>query len=151
MHANLHIRPASAQDARAIRALIYRVGINPMSLDWRRFLVVVDDAERMVGCGQIKTHGDGSRELASIAVKPAYRGQGLARAIIERLIEGQPLPLYLTCRAELEPFYQKFGFESVPTESLPPYFRQIKRLTDWLSRLYPRMGRIRVMVKRAAP
>ena len=32
------IRKATAADAKAIRALIWKVGINPISLDWRRFL-----------------------------------------------------------------------------------------------------------------
>ena len=36
------LRPATAADFPAIRALIRRVRINPYGLDWRRFLVAVD-------------------------------------------------------------------------------------------------------------
>ena len=50
--------------------------------------------DRVIGCGQIKPHGDGTRELASIAVVPEHQRQGIGTEIIARLIEGQPLPLY---------------------------------------------------------
>ena len=42
-------------------------GLNPFSLGWPRFLVA-EDGGRVVGVAQIKPHGDGSRELASLAV-----------------------------------------------------------------------------------
>lgn len=134
------LRHARGEDAPAIRALIHRVGINPTALDWRRFLLAVTpvpqgvipvpegDAGEMIGCGQIKPHGDGTRELASIAVEPAYRGQGVARAIIQRLMAENPPPLYLTCRSALGPFYAKFGFHRVAEDEAPPYFRRLLRL-----------------------
>src|SRR3989304_5329525 len=72
----LRLRPETAADAGAIRSLIFRVGINPRGLDWRRFQVAVDPGGRLVGCGQVKPHADGSRELASIAVPPKGRIDG---------------------------------------------------------------------------
>ena len=46
--------------------------INPMDLKWANFVVAVDDESgAIVGTGQIKQHGDGSYELASIATVPA--------------------------------------------------------------------------------
>ena len=107
------LRPATQADFPAIRRLIHEVGINPMALDWRRFTIAVDANDRLVGCGQVKPHKDGSRELASIAVLPEWRKQGVARAIILHLLETQPRPLYLTCRGRLGPFYEKFGFQDV--------------------------------------
>ncbi len=138
---NFHMRRARQEDAPAIRALIHEVGINPTALDWRRFLLAVTpvsqgvtpvsqgiSADRMIGCGQVKPHGDGTRELASIAVVADYRGQGVARALIERLMAENPPPLYLTCRSTLGPFYAKFGFRRVAEEEAPPYFQRILRL-----------------------
>jgi N-acetylglutamate synthase-like GNAT family acetyltransferase len=124
------VRPAKIEEFQEIRALIHEVGINPMGLDWRHFLIAVGRDDRLIGCGQIKTHKDSSKELASIAVKRDFRGQGVARAIIENLIKREPSrPLYLMCRSQLEALYIKFGFVSVPVvEDLPRYFRQIKRL-----------------------
>lgn len=122
------LRPATARDARAIRRLIRQVRINPLDLDWRRFILAEDQSGRLVGCGQIKLHRDGSRELASIAVTPAWRGRGAARAIIERLLAAEDGPLYLTARDHLQKFYEKFGFHTISWEDGPPYYRRINRL-----------------------
>src|SRR5512142_861341 len=100
------LRPATSDDAAAIRRLIRLVKINPLGLDWRRFALAVDDLGNMLGCGQLKPHEDGLLELASIAVVPEQRGNGVARAIIEHLISIAPRPLYLTCRSHLGPFYE---------------------------------------------
>jgi N-acetylglutamate synthase-like GNAT family acetyltransferase len=121
------LRPAAPQDARLIRDLIHRVQINPMGLHWEHFIVAEDSAGRFIGCGQIKHHGDGSLELASLAVEEAYRGNGIAAAIIQALMTNSPRPLYLMCRPELDIFYKKFGFQAVPDRELPTYFRRIKR------------------------
>jgi N-acetylglutamate synthase-like GNAT family acetyltransferase len=122
------LRTAVETDAPTIRAIIRVAQINPIGLDWRRFLLAVSADGEVVGCGQVKPHGDGTRELASIAVIPAWRGRGVARAIIERLLASHPGPLYLTTRAHLGPLYEKFGFRSLSPDEMPPYFRRISRL-----------------------
>ena len=66
--AEFTVRPATREDFPAIRSLIHTVRINPTGLGWRRFLVAVTPQGRLLGCGQIKLHADGSREMASIAV-----------------------------------------------------------------------------------
>lgn len=129
------IRPARQNDSPAIRALVRLVKINPMHLDWRRFLVAVTPEEVVIGCGQIKPHRDGSQELASIAVFPAWRNQGVAREIILSLLEHHPGRLYLTCRASLEAFYAQFGFHRISEEEMPPYFQRVSRLFRVLSTL----------------
>ena len=122
------IRPATRQDFAEIRALIHAVSINPTGLDWRRFLVAVSPDNTLLGCGQIKPHFDGSRELASIAVQEQMRGQGVARAVIlELLARESTRPLYLMCRARLEPLYRKFGFRAIGLDAMPPYFQRISR------------------------
>jgi N-acetylglutamate synthase-like GNAT family acetyltransferase len=102
-----------------------------MSLDWHRFGIAEDDGQ-VIGIGQIKPHGDGSRELASIAVIPERRGQGIARKIIEHLLAQEGGVVYLTCRSQLESFYTRFGFRRIEHDarSVPPYFRRIIRLTN---------------------
>ncbi len=131
-----HLRRATRSDLRQIRRLIYSERLNPLGLDWRRFWLAVDEDGQMIGCGQVKPHRDGSRELASIAVRPEWRRRGAASAIIRRLLAEHPAPLYLTCRAELVGFYARFGFGAVehPAE-LPPYFRRVAQFSQWLSRL----------------
>jgi N-acetylglutamate synthase-like GNAT family acetyltransferase len=126
--ADFAIRPATREDYPAIRALIHAVHINPMGLDWRRFLVAVTPENELLGCGQVKLHSDGSREIASIAVHEQARGQGVARAIIEKLLVGEPTrPVYLMCRARLGALYAKFGFHTIGLDEMSPYFQRISR------------------------
>jgi N-acetylglutamate synthase-like GNAT family acetyltransferase len=140
------IRRAVEGDYQAIRSLIHAVQINPMGLDWRRFQVAVTSGNSLLGCGQIKPHGDGSRELASIAVREGYRGQGLARAIIDDLLRlDSQRPLYLMCRARLRPLYNKFGFHDITLEELPPYFKRIKRAERLFNSGAPPQNRLLVM------
>ncbi len=130
------LRPATEKDATDIRLLIRLVGINPMNLDWRRFIVAqAQDDGQVVGCGQVKPHRDGSRELASIAVRPEWRERGIATMIIENLLNDQPGELYLTCRAAMGPFYEKFGFRSIQADKMPAYFRRLTRLVGVLGKM----------------
>jgi amino-acid N-acetyltransferase len=124
------LRPATSADFPAIRGLIHLVQINPIDLDWQRFVIAVTPEGEMIGCGQIKPHADGSRELASIAVTPSWRKHGVARRVIEHLVAGEPGTLYLTCRASLGPFYTRFGFKTIEQQEMPPYFRRISRLMN---------------------
>jgi len=121
------LRAARESDQPAIRALIHTVGINPFGLDWRHFILAETPDGKLLGCGQLKPHRDGSLELASIAVEEAYRGRGIARAVIEHLLENAPRPLYLMCRPALGDLYRRFGFRPAAEETLPPYFRRIRR------------------------
>ena len=91
-------------------------------------MVAVNSQGVIIGCGQIKPHYDGSKDLASIAVVPTWRGRGVARAVIERLLAENPGPLYLTCQASLGSFYKRFGFAPATPQELPPYFRHLHRL-----------------------
>ena len=128
------LRSARETESRAIKDLIHVVGINPMDLDWRRFIVAVDAHDQIVAIGQIKPHGAKAdlHELASIAVRPEYRGKGLARAIIEYLLKDSPRPLYLTCRTKLEPLYAKFGFQAIAYEEMPRYYQRISKLAGFV-------------------
>lgn len=124
--------------------------LNPLSLNWKRFVVATSPLGEVIGCGQIKPHKDsGSRvyELASIVVTPAWRGQGVARAIIEHLLEKHKGSLYLTCRTKLGPFYEKFGFHFIESEQMPVYFRRIHRLVRVLS-IFPAMNAGLLIMKR---
>jgi N-acetylglutamate synthase-like GNAT family acetyltransferase len=129
---NIIIRPAIAADQPTINAMTRAAGNNPFGLDWRRFLVA-DESGRVVGIGQIKPHRDGSRELASIAVIPERQGQGIAAAIIAALLSRENGPLYLKCRDELQGFYERFGFRTVEPSEMPPSFRRLYRLVQWIT------------------
>ena len=139
------LRPATAGDAAAIKTLIRQSGINPMGLNWPRFVLAVDGNDEMIGCVQLKPHGDDSVELASLAVVPEWQGRGLARVLIEHMLAQHPGLLYLMCRAELGSLYEKFGFQSLVVEDMPPYFRRIARLVDFLGVLRPNSEGLLIM------
>ena len=132
----LNIRPGTESDQPTIRRLIKEAHINRMSLHWPNFVVAEEDGE-IVGVGQVKAHGDGSRELASIAVVPARQGQGIGSAIIKTLVEREPgVVLYLTCRRELEGYYERFGFGRLGHAEYPPYFARMIPLINVVARLF---------------
>ena len=116
-----------------------------MGLDWKRFVVAVNDRDEMVGCGQLKPHGKDILELASLAVYPQFRGQGVARAIIEHLLADSPRPLYLMCESSLGPLYEKFGFRRIEYDEMPRYFQRISKLAGIVTTLARRDERLLVM------
>ena len=139
------IRSAREAEASQIRDLIHKVGINPLGLDWKRFVVAVNDRDEMLGCGQIKPHGPEVLELASLAVYPQHQGKGIARAIIEHLLKDSPRPLYLMCESALGPLYEKFGFREISYEQMPRYFQRISKLAGLATMLAHREERLLIM------
>lgn len=142
----IQIRPATQADQKTIARIIRDAGINPMSLDWHRF-VIAEDAGAVVGIGQVKQHGDGSRELASIAVIPERQREGIASDIIRALLANEHGDSYLLCRDELESFYARFGFRKIGQREMSPYFRKIIRVISIFARVAGRRG---IVMKRAA-
>ena len=127
------LRPAVEADQKRIVAIIRQVGINPMDLKWQNFIAAVDDVTgQIVGTGQVKTHRDGSREIASIAVLPAYQRRGIAHQIIKSLLAQHPWTLFLTCRHEMGAFYEPFGFRVIDESDMTPYFRRLTKVANAL-------------------
>ena len=142
---NFTLRPARESESRVIKDLIHLTGINPMGLDWKRFIVAVDDQDQILGIGQIKSHGTDILELASLAVYPEHRGNGIARSIIEYLLKDSPRPLYLMCESSLGSLYEKFGFRGVSYKEMPRYFQRISKLAGLVTTLAQRDERLLIM------
>ena len=130
------LRPAIASDAPAIRALVHQAQINPIDLDWPRFIVAVSPDGEVIGCGQVKLTGTAAASWRAIVVAPEFRNQGIARAIIENLTESHPGTLYLTCRSSLGPFYERLGYRMIQEDEMPPYFRRISHLFRLLGKAH---------------
>ena len=139
------VRPARETEAAQIRDLIHLVGINPMGLDWKHFVVAVNERDEMIGCGQLKPHGQDVLELASIAVYPEHQGKGVARAVIEHLLKDSPRPLYLMCQSSLGSLYEKFGFRAISYDEMPRYFQRMSRLAGLVTTLARREERLLIM------
>jgi amino-acid N-acetyltransferase len=134
----LEIRPATEDDQATIRRLVKDARLNPMSLNWPNFLMAQEDDKfdgEIVGVGQVKAHGDGSRELASIVVVPERQGHGIGSAVIGALLaSNRGSILHLTCRRELEGYYERFGFRRLNRADYPPYFRRLIPLVNLIGR-----------------
>jgi N-acetylglutamate synthase-like GNAT family acetyltransferase len=128
------LREAQAADQKVIRKIVRQARINPFGIYWSNFLIA-EVEDHIAGIGQIKIHGDGSRELASIAVRPEFRRQGIAGAIIETLLAGEEGILFLTCMRKMEGFYQPFGFRRAAGIDLSPDMARLDRLNQWFSRM----------------
>jgi len=146
-HPPFLLRAATRADFRAIRKLVLQARINPSGLKWERFAVAVTPEGKVIGCGQVKHHRDGSKELASLVVSLEWRGRGIARAIVEKLIVSYPGEIHLMCRSGLDPFYRKFDFRPLTEDEMPPYFRRVKRLSELGKFLMPE-GEFLLVMKR---
>ena len=139
------LRPAYESESDRIKALIHLVGINPMDLNWKRFVVATNDQDEMIGCGQIKPHGTEILELASIAVYPEHQGKGVASAIIEHLLANNPRRIYLMCESSRGSLYEKFGFQTISYNEMPRYFQRISKLAGLVTTLANREEHLLVM------
>jgi N-acetylglutamate synthase-like GNAT family acetyltransferase len=128
------LREAQAADQKVIRQIVRQARINPFGIYWPNFLIAEVDG-RIASIGQIKVHGDGSRELASIAVRPEFQRQGIAGTIIEALLAGEEGVLFLTCMRKMEGFYQPFGFRWATGAELSRNMARLDRLNQWFSRM----------------
>ena len=132
----LTIRPAIAADQPAISGLIREANLNRMSIKWPNFVLAEEDGA-IVGLGQVKPHGDGSRELASIAVVPAQQGKGIGSAIIKTLLARElGLVLHLACRREMGGYYERFGFRRLTNAEYPPYFKRLIPVANVVARMF---------------
>lgn len=82
-----------------------------------------DSKNRRIACGSLAFE-HGQNLIRAVAVDKEYRGLGLGKEIVERLLEEakerEIERLMLT--AKVPGFYQKFGFEIVPRGEAPEGF-----------------------------
>ena len=109
--------------------MVRRARINPFGLNWTRFTVATDSEQTLIGCIQLKPHGAGTAELASLVVAKPWRRKGVASDLIAAVQQQSAGELWLMCEWRLIPFYERFGFElkDDPPE-MGAYFRCIWRL-----------------------
>lgn len=53
----------------------------------QEFLVAVDDADRLIGCGALHVMWQDLAEVRTLAVSDAWRGKGVGAALLDALIE----------------------------------------------------------------
>jgi amino-acid N-acetyltransferase len=112
------IRPASAQDIKSIRMLVWSAKLDPTQLRWQQFWVIECNGD-LVACGQLRNFA-GAQELGSLVVAKDWRDRGLGSYLAKHLIAQATEPLYLECLGKrLASFYTRFGFVEVSVQELP--------------------------------
>lgn len=117
----LAIRAARDTDAKAVIALLDTEGLET-AFDPRDF-IVADEAGRIVACARLRTFASGAHELASVAVSPARRRQGLGAVVVAAALARASSMVYALA---LQPgFFQAQGFQ--PLLVLPPELEEKAR------------------------
>lgn len=140
------IRPTTEADQATITKLIRQARLNPRHLNWANFLIAEVDG-RIVGLRQVKTHAQGTREVASGLVLPEYRRQGISTRLMQEILAREQGPLYLMCDRQWAAYYEQFGFAPVAPNELPADFGReyrLGRLVTMLLSLFARR-KIRIM------
>jgi amino-acid N-acetyltransferase len=119
------LRRATRADQGAIRRMIFGAMLDPTSLDWRNFVLAIDDTtqtSRVIGCAQIKRYAD-CNEFGSLVVLRAYREHGIGGQLLRALCDAEPGPLYLVCLDKMQTYYERFGFARVALDESPRTLR----------------------------
>ncbi len=148
----IRICSATEQDQLSITALVRSERLNPLDLDWHRFVVATDHAG-VVGAVQLRKHFDGSRELGSLVVRKGARGRGIAARLIDALLSTQTARIFMITRAAFATHYERWGFRPVEPVDAPSPIRRnylFGRLAGILSLLQGRRPNKLVVLDRNA-
>ncbi|MDQ3284051.1 MAG: GNAT family N-acetyltransferase [Acidobacteriota bacterium] len=128
----MKLRRADAGDVQWINAAYEAIRFQQSDLA-RELLIVAEVDDQRAGIGRLVPAGQDACELGGMLVFDAFRGRGVARAIIEELLRhANGKTVYCIPFADLVPIYEKAGFRIVDEDaSLPEYVR--KKL-DWCRR-----------------
>ena len=76
-----------------------------------RYVVSAWDGDRLVGFARAISDGARNGYVSTVIVLPAYRGKGIGREMIARLLAGKEhIAFVLHARPEVKPFYARAGF-----------------------------------------
>ena len=88
----------------------------------QEFRVAVDEKGQIVGCGALHVMWQDLAEVRTLAVAPAWLGQGVGRGILERIEEdARALGLSrLFCLTFEVEFFSRNGFQSISEDIVQP-------------------------------
>src|ERR1700758_3630111 len=126
---SMHTREALLRDAQQIHDLITSYSgdgtLLPRTLpeinENIRDFVVVEDGDRIIGCGALHLYGPHLAEVRSIAVWPEAKGNGAGRLLIDALME-QANRQEVTCVClftRIPSFFARMGFTVAVREDIP--------------------------------
>jgi GNAT superfamily N-acetyltransferase len=125
------LRLARPEEAEWINARYAEVRFVPSDLA-REIVAIAEIDGTPAGLGRLVPVDDESCELGGMLVFEAFRGQGVARAIIDELLRHTDArAVYCIPFAELEPLYEAAGFAR--TDHAPP---NVIEKFEWCTRTY---------------
>jgi len=125
------IRAARADEAAWVNACYAEVAFQPSDLSRDLVLIAELDAQP-AGLGRLVPIDEHACELGGMLVFDSFRGRGVARALIDKLIEAAgERTIYCIPFAKLEQLYAAAGFER--SDDAP---EAIKRKYEWCEREY---------------
>lgn len=116
------VRPATGQDLASVTALLRETGLPTAGVaeSLPHFLVAEHEGE-MVAVAGLELYGS-SGMLRSVAVHPTWRGSGLARQLIDRLLADAQQrgiqDIYLMTTTA-EHYFPRFGFACIARTDVP--------------------------------
>src|SRR5262245_54235119 len=124
----LHAEPARAHDLRGALELLGRAELTAQAVSegWGHYFVVREDDGRVVGVAGLELYGDFGL-LRSVAVDEDYRGQGLAAALVEAVLQrAQRVGLrsvYLLTTSGRD-YFARRGFTDAARDAAPAAIRE---------------------------
>lgn len=116
------MRPAQPEDIRAVHELLEQSGLPTAGVEeWLQHYLVADSDGEVVAVAGLELYG-ASALLRSVAVSPAWRGSGLGRQLVDRLVsEAQRRRVHdiylLTTTAEH--YFPRLGFGCITRDDVP--------------------------------
>ena len=133
MGEHAHLRAATADDQRAVEALLAAEGLPAAgSAEGNPHFQVVDDDGEVIAAAGIESCGAAAL-LRSVVVAPAHRDRGLARRLTESMAkEARALgheALYLLT-TDADGYFAELGFAAVDRESAPEAIRRSREFRE---------------------
>jgi len=124
----LRAEPARPHDLRGALDLLGRSELThqDVSEGWGHYFVVREDDGRVVGVAGLELHGDVGL-LRSVAVDPDYRGQGLAKALVEAVLaraERVGLRAVYLLTTSARDYFSRHGFSECSRDEAPDGIRE---------------------------
>ena len=124
------------EDRKRLFELLWMEKLNVAAplIDMQSFIVAVtddnDDTRHVVGGGRLGRLADGVFELSSVVIDPKYRGKGLGRELVGRVLALAPSQslVYLITVKERSDFYVPFGFQTVESDDKAPCVLRVEKM-----------------------
>ncbi len=116
------VRAAQSEDLSAITELLEQSGLPTSGVpEWLPHFLVAEHEGHLVGVAGLELYGP-SALLRSVGVRPEWRGSGLGRQLVERLLttaqeRGTHDVYLLTTTAEN--YFPRFGFACIGRDQVP--------------------------------